>query len=86
MKTLNEIWDFFEYLAQNTWENDHDRETFSHPSPNSYMKHVTPLDGSQFEGYLMSTFILHVLLFHVNIVIPFMVMLILIHCLVDHID
>lgn len=30
-KTPDEICDFFEYLAHDTWEYDNARETFSHP-------------------------------------------------------
>ena len=49
-KTPDEIWDFFEYLAHNTWVYDNAREIFSCPSPIPYMMHATPLAKSQFEG------------------------------------
>jgi len=48
-KTPDEIWDFFEYLAQDSWECENARETFSHPSLDSYMMYVTSLDESQIE-------------------------------------
>lgn len=49
-KTLDEIWNFFEYLAHDTWEYDNARETFCHPILDPYMMHSTPLDESQIEG------------------------------------
>ena len=49
-KTLDEIWDFFEYLAHDTWEYDNAGEIFSHPSPDLSMIHSIPLDESHFGG------------------------------------
>lgn len=48
--TPDEIWDFFEYFAHETWEYENARETFSHPIPDPYMMCVAPLDESQFGG------------------------------------
>ena len=49
-KTPNEIWNFFEYLAHNTWEYENARETFSCPSPDPYIMHAKPLFESQIES------------------------------------
>jgi len=49
-KTSDKIWDFFEYLAHDTWEYDNTRETFSHPFPDLYMMYTAQLDENQFEG------------------------------------
>jgi len=49
-KTPVKIWDFFECMAHEMWEDDNTRETFSHPIPDPYMIHVMPLDESQFGG------------------------------------
>jgi len=49
-KTSDEIWDFFEYLAHDTWEYDNANETFSHPIPDPYMMHATPVDEIQIGG------------------------------------
>ena len=43
-KPPNEIWDFFESLARETWEYENAREAFSHPIPDPYMMHATTLD------------------------------------------
>ena len=48
-KTPDEIWNFFEYFTY-MWEYDNARETFTHPSPDLYTEHFTPLDESQFGG------------------------------------
>lgn len=49
-KTLDDILDFFEYLAHDNWKYDHAREIFNHPSANPYMMHATSLDKGQIGG------------------------------------
>jgi len=46
IKTPDEIWNFFGYLAYDTWEYDKAREIFSHPIPDPYMVHATSLNES----------------------------------------
>jgi len=48
--TPNEIWDFLEYLAHDTWEYNNAKETFSHTILDPYMMHSISLDESQFGG------------------------------------
>ena len=47
---LDEIWDFFKYLAHDTWEYENARGIFSHHIPNPYVMHAMPLAESQFGG------------------------------------
>ena len=47
-RILDEVWDFFEYLAHKTWEYDNARVAFSYLIPDLCVMHATPLDKSQF--------------------------------------
>ena len=48
LRLADEIWNFFNYLAHETQENENARETFSHPIPYPFMMHAALLDESHF--------------------------------------
>ena len=66
-KTPDEIWDFFEYLAHDTWEYDNARGTFSSPLSTLICCTLHLYLRVEFRVYLMRILILHVILFHVSL-------------------
>lgn len=51
-KSPKETWDFFEYLAHDTWEYENAKGTFSHHILDFYEIHLKPLDESKFRNTL----------------------------------
>lgn len=52
-KTPDEIWDFIDYLAQETWEYENAKDAFIHHIFDPFMMRTAPLDENQFAGYIL---------------------------------
>jgi len=50
VKTPDEVWDFFEYLTQETWEFEQAKAAFVHSSSDPYVYHSEPYHQDQFRG------------------------------------
>jgi len=85
-KTIDEIWDFFEYFAHDSWEYENARETFILPISDLHVMHATPLDKSQFEGISYEHSHTPCSPVSYDYCYSFAMMLTLVHYLVDHTD
>jgi len=66
-RTPDEMWDFIEYLARETWEHENAGGIFSHSIPDRYVMSATLWMRVSLGIYFISTFILSMLMFHVII-------------------